>query len=208
MQITARKPRFPNLNLKYVAAALGIVAVLAAGTVAYTVTRDDSSASRPIAAAPTLKSYHVEQAGEGAIVGNTEVTSGLQSTFVERAGEGTIGGNQDVPSSDTSVFPTLREGFPASGKDNDITGISPESGGVMSVTSRDEAMSYSAFGSHEGFISGNESADLSYLAPKVRSYAEALFLEQNGVYEVTTDNGTAVGMLYEEGYSNNPGADR
>lgn len=186
MQITARKPRFTPMNIKYAAAALGIVGALAAGVVTYTVTRDDSQASQPIAAAP------------------------VQAYYEEMAGENMLGGSPAVPapSSLEQVRPAAREGFQATGPGDDLTNL-PTDSRVPGATSRRDVTSYYSFGMGEGFTSGNYREDLSYLAPEVRSYAEALFLEQNGVYDLTTDDGAAdAGMLQEEFAKHNPGANR
>lgn len=184
MQITARKQRFNPVNIKYAAAALAIAGALAAGVTTYTVTRDDSQASQPVAAAPTLKSHYVEQAGEGALSGNAAVTT-----------------DQEV------LRPTMREGFQATGPGDDLTGSSMKARGVPSVTSREDVTAYTPFGAGEGFIDGSDGAGLSYLAPEVRSYAEMLLLEQNGVFDLTPAESASAGVLDEEFTQQNPGAD-
>jgi hypothetical protein len=174
MQITARKQRFSPMNIKYAVVALGIAGALAAGVATYTITRDDSATSQPVAAAPALKSHYVDQAGEGAISGNGAVTT---------AGE--------------SVRPALREGL-QEGAPGDAFAPTPM------VTTRDDVATYAPFGGTEGFIDGSDGSGLSYLAPAVRSYADVLFLEQNGVYDLGQTQ-RADGTLNEEATQQNPG---
>jgi hypothetical protein len=154
MQITARKQRFSPVNLKYVAVTLGIVAVLAASVTTYTITRDDSAASQPVAVEPTLKSHYVAQAGEGMLSGNGAVAA-----------------------HPARVQPTLREGF--LGQTGEA--VAPT---IPSVTTRDDFATYAPYGGKEGFIDGSDGSGLSYLAPAVRSYADVRFLEQNGLYDL------------------------
>ena len=120
----------------------------------------------------------------------------LKSHYVERAGEGAISGNAAVTADVEVVRPTLREGFQGTGTGD----------GVTSVTSRDDITAYTPFGAGEGFIAGNESADLSYLAPEVRSWAEIVLLEQNGVFDLAIVENASTGMLTEEYTQHNPGA--
>ena len=186
MQITARKQRFSPINIKYAAAALGIVGALSAGVVTYTVTRDDSQASQSVAAPP------------------------IQAYFEEMAGENTLGGSPAVPApvSLERDRPALREGFQANGPGDDFASPSPKARGVPSVTTREDITAYTPFGAGEGFIAGNESADLSYVAPEVRSYADIVFLEKNWATDVTQESRSSAGMLDEEYTQPNPGAAR
>jgi hypothetical protein len=178
MQITARKPRFSPVNIRYAAAALGIAGALAAGVVAYTVTRDDSQASQPIAAAPVTEQY------------------------TQMADENALGGSPagPAPAAVAQDRPALREGFQATGPSEDVTSNRPTDRGVSSGTTHDTLVAQTPIGAGEGFLGGNETADLSYLAPEVRSYADILFAEQNWV----TDSATA-GMLDDEYSQPNPG---
>ena len=183
MQTQTIKWPFDTENIKYTVAALGIAGALAAGVTTYTITRDDSQASQSVAAAPALKSHYVERAGEGAISGNAAVTSDVEV-----------------------VRPTLREGFQANGPGDDFASPSPKARGVPSVTTRDDITAYTPFGAGEGILGGNESADLSYLAPEVRSWAEIVLLEQNGVFDLAVVENASTGMLTEEYTQHNPGA--
>ncbi len=186
MQITARKHRFPMLNFKYAAVALGIVGALVAGVTTYTLTRDDSRSSQSVVAAPA------------------------QSSFEQMADENSLGGSPAIAGSSGRDYPlpALREGFNPAGTGDNVIGASPKARGRSSATTNDDVWAYYnpasgegliagnegadpyattrddllAFhnpASGEGLIAGNEGADRSILAPQFRSYDDMVFAEWN-----------------------------
>lgn len=212
MQITARKHRFPMLNVKYAAVALGIVGALVAGTIIYTLTEDDSHSTQPIAAAPV-------------------------QSFEQMADENSLGGSPAIAESigREDLLPTLREGFNSSSTGDNFVGASPKARGGSSATTNDDAKAYYNPASGEGIIGGNEGADpyttrddllafhnpaggegliagnqgadRSILAPQFRSYEDMLFAEHNGILDITLSARAAgAGMLQEEFTEQNPGA--
>lgn len=186
MQITARKQWLNTSHLKYFVAALGITGALAAGVVTYNVTRDDAETQRPVHSLPAMQSESMEP-----MFGDEGTLNSVESATIPREAN----------------RPALREGVLTEGSSGDLMTGSRKGTGIPSAIDRNEIHAYYVAGAGEGFMAGNESADLSYLAPEVRSYAEALFLEQNWADAIEPTAGSSnAGMLDEELTQQNPGA--